>query len=493
MATPEASYKRILKATSLFSGVQVFSIIISLIKSKIAAVLIGVTGIGILGVFNATVNLLQAVTKLGLDVSSVKEIALANSTSNFKKASRLAVVLKRLAWLTGVLGALLIIVFSSPLSKLAFNDSSYAFSFVLLSIAILFNQLSISNIAILQGFRSLKNMAFASVFSSLVSLIVAVPFYYFYGKKGIVPVLIISAFVAYLISRYFTKSLHIKLSKISLKQTLTEGKSMLRLGFVLNLGSLTTIVTAFIIQIFITKKGGELDIGFYNAGFVIINTYVSVIFDAMSKDYFPRLAEVSKDNKLMFKIVNQQALIAVLLITPIIILFIALSPLVVHVLYTEEFTPIIGMLTFGIFGTLFKAVSWAIGFVFIAKGDGKLYFKTEVIANLLMLSILLLSYIYYGITGVGVGFAIYYFIYLIIVKVISFKKYKLELEKRFLKIFCVSVCFCLIMLATYFIENTIIKYSVMAVLIISSCIFTFLQLDKLVQLKQAIKNSINKK
>ena len=49
MTNNDQSYRQILKATSLFGGVQVFSIIISVIRSKAIAVWLGPLGVGIIG------------------------------------------------------------------------------------------------------------------------------------------------------------------------------------------------------------------------------------------------------------------------------------------------------------------------------------------------------------------------------------------------------------------------------------------------------------
>ena len=42
------SYKQSLKATSLFGGVQIFNILIQIIRSKFAAVLLGPEGMGVM-------------------------------------------------------------------------------------------------------------------------------------------------------------------------------------------------------------------------------------------------------------------------------------------------------------------------------------------------------------------------------------------------------------------------------------------------------------
>ena len=47
----QTAYRNIFKATSLFGGVQVYQILIKIIKTKVVAVLLGPVGVGILGLF----------------------------------------------------------------------------------------------------------------------------------------------------------------------------------------------------------------------------------------------------------------------------------------------------------------------------------------------------------------------------------------------------------------------------------------------------------
>lgn len=69
--------KSILKTTSLFGGVQVFQIIISIIRAKVIAVLLGPTGMGILGLLTASISLIGGLTGFGLGTSAVKNVARA--------------------------------------------------------------------------------------------------------------------------------------------------------------------------------------------------------------------------------------------------------------------------------------------------------------------------------------------------------------------------------------------------------------------------------
>jgi len=489
--TNKNSYRDILKTTSLFSGVQILGVLISIAKSKLAAILIGPAGIGIVGVLNSTLNVIIGFSKLGLDVSAVKEIAALKGHDEVKVV-KIINVLRRLCWITGILGAIITIVLSSWLSQLAFGNTSHTVSFMLLSLAVLFNQLTVGNLAILQGLRKLKKLAKASLWGSFGSLLVIVPLYYYYGINGIVPAIISISILTYFFSWFFSKKQIVKHPKLSLKDTLNQGKSMVKLGFVLSLGSLATIITIYGIQIFITNKGGIDEVGFYNAAFIIINAYVGVIFTAMSKDYFPRLSSVVNEQDTMQKVVNQQAYVAVLLLTPIIVIFLAFIPTIISLLFSKEFMPIIGILTFGILATLFKAVSWSMGFILIAKGDSKLYITTEVGFNILLLLMSVFGYVYGGLTGIGISYLVYYMIYLVGVKIITQNRYEFKFENEFYKILLVCLILCLgAFLAIHF-NNLYLKYGLLFVIIVSSSIFSIHRLDNKTDLIATIKQKFKR-
>ena len=136
MEADKNSYRQIIKATSLFGGVQIFTILMSIAKSKIAALLIGVTGFGIFGLLSSTLNLISGITRLGLDISSVKEIASAKNDLDKDRTSTLINVTKRLTWVTGMAGSILCLILSQWLSFITFGNEKYTLFFIIISISV---------------------------------------------------------------------------------------------------------------------------------------------------------------------------------------------------------------------------------------------------------------------------------------------------------------------------------------------------------------------
>ena len=173
-------YQQILKATSLFGGVQLINIIISIIRSKVIALFIGPLGMGISGLLNSTLNIINEVVKMGLDTAAVKEIAFSDANEQNHKLSTIIIVLKRIAWVIGILGFLLMLLFSNLFSRLAFCNTDYTFAFAWISIALLLKQLTMAQLTVLQGLRKLKLLANANIFGSILGLVITVPIYYFF-------------------------------------------------------------------------------------------------------------------------------------------------------------------------------------------------------------------------------------------------------------------------------------------------------------------------
>nr|WP_314896480.1 hypothetical protein [uncultured Flavobacterium sp.] len=162
MSDSKTSYHQIVKTTSLFGGVQFLTIIISIIRTKLIAVFIGPAGMGIVSLLNSAISIIGGVTSLGIETSGVKHISSNYKNNDLKSVSTLVAIVKKLALATGILGCIVAIIFSRWLSQLTFGNSNHTFSFVFISITLLFRQLMIGQLVVLQGLRRMKLLAKAN-------------------------------------------------------------------------------------------------------------------------------------------------------------------------------------------------------------------------------------------------------------------------------------------------------------------------------------------
>ena len=456
------------------------------------AVLLGPAGMGINGLLYSTTGMIASLTNFGLGTSAVKNVAAAHATGDNKRIGTVIGVMRKLVWITGVLGALITLVFSPWLSELTFGNRDYTLAFVWISVTLLLNQISTGQGVVLRGMRQLKYMAQASLSGAILGLIVSVPIYYKWGIDGIVPAIIVSSVVSLLRTWYFSRKVKIEKVKVNKKTVINEGKGMLTMGFMLSLSGIITLAAGYIVRIYISNTGGVEQVGLFTAGFAIINTYVGMIFKAMSTDYYPRLSGVAHNNKKAAELINQQSEIAILILAPILTLFIIFIQYAVILLYSTRFIAVNEMIQWAALGMFFKAASWAIAFILLAKGSSKLYFWNELIANVYLLGFNILGYRLGGLNGLGISFLASYIFYLGQVFLLSKYKYEFFVHSSFIRIFVLQIALGIVSFLIIRFIPTPQAYFAGAIIIGVSILISFRELDKRLGIKSILKEIKNK-
>jgi len=493
MTDKNESYKDIFKATSLFGGVQVFIVLIGIIRNKIIAVLLDLQGMGLIVLFERPLGIISLITEMGLGASSIRDIAKANANGDEINISRTIKTVRRWVWMTGLTGMLVVIALSPLLSKTIDGKTSYTWAFILLSVTLLFSALSNGQTAILRGLRRLKDTAKVSLFGSSFGLILSVPIYYLYGIKGIVPTLIITALFVLLTSWYFSSKIKLQPVKISYKESFYQGKDMIKLGIIISMSNLISQIVSYVIPLFITYKSGVEILGLFEAGWKITNQYVAVIFTAMTVDYFPRLISLQSNREKMSEAVNHQAEIAILIIAPLMLIFISFLPIIVHIIYKGNFLPIIDFVQWMILGMLLKTASWALSHIIVAKGDNRLFFLSELFAAITFLLLIIIGYTLFNLMGIGIAFVLHYSFYLTAMIIIAKKKYQITFTKDFNLVFLFQFLLCFLCFITVFFKGYPLTYIVGPILFIISSIYSFRKLNDKLELKEKVFSLLQKR
>jgi len=397
-----------------------------------------------MGLLNAPLQLIISITGLGIAFSAVRDISEAHGSNDQTKIAKAITILRRWSWFTGMLGAVITESLAPLLSYWTFGNREYTWAFIWLSITLLLQAISKGQSAILQGTRRLKDMAKSGVIGSILGLITSIPLYYFYGIKGIVPAMIISVVTSLFLSWYFSRRISIEKIDFSLKETYFSGLGMAKLGIFMTLAGFIASLSAYVLNAFISNMSGVEQVGLYNAGWGVVGQFTGLIFAAMAADYYPRLASINNEIEKINELVHQQAETAILIMTPLLTLLLVAMPLVIKILYTPAFLSIILFANLTILGMQFKVVTWAMGYVFLAKGQGVFYLKVELISSLIALINNLTAYYFWGLNGLGYSFILNYIIGFLITSIIVKSKFKLILPLGFYRIFIISITFCII-------------------------------------------------
>jgi len=493
MTEQRSSYRQIFKATSLFGGVQVFQILIGIVRVKFIAVLLGTAGVGIMGLLNAPLDLIVAITGLGISFSAVRDISAADGELEKSGLAKAIVLLRRWSWVTGLFGVLVTIAFAPLLSQWSFGNKEYTWAFIWLSTTLILGAISRGQTAVLQGTRRLKDLAKASVIGSALGLITSIPLYYWFGNEGIVPAIVISAITVLFLSWYFARKVEIEPVQMTYKETFSSGMGMVKLGISMTIAGFIASLSRYILNAYISHNGGIEVVGLYNAGWGVVGQYTAVVFAAMATDYFPRLSAIHSDNGKVQELVRQQSETALLILTPLLSLLIIMMPVVVKVLYTKEFLPMLMFTNLTILGIHFKTLSWAMGYIYLAKSDSRIFLILEIIGGSIILGLNLLFYYLYGLNGLGISFIISYIIAILISFYVLKRRYQISFPANLYVKMIFTYCFVILAFLTSFIDDSLHRYLVGAVILVLATIYSVYKLNQLMDLKSFIEDKIQNK
>lgn len=490
--TDRSRYRSSFAATLLFSGVQIYQIIIRIIKSKFVALFIGPAGMGIQSLLHSTTDTISAATNLGLNTSSVKTISAANREGDTTLIAKTVTAQRRLIWITGLVGMLICAAFASQWSQTSFGNSDYTWSFVAISVIILLDQLNRGELALLQGMQQKKKLARANIIGQTLNAVITIPLYYFYGVKAIVAVLVLGSLITLVISKYYTQKVKIDKVKMTWRETFSMGKEMVKLGFFLSLQFLMSTVVIWIIRNYVSSNGGVDEVGLYTAGTAIIATYIGLVFSAIATDYFPRLAATKSYEELNAS-VRTQAELTILLLAPLIIAFIVFCKPVIILLYSEKFLPIEYMMYWSIGAVLLQAMGWAVSYTLLAKAKPSYFFLNELASTAWGLPIKLLCYKYWGLTGFGMATLIVYALYLVQVLFFTKKLFGISFDSAIWKLLVLLNIPVIISVLIKLMLPILYGYIGGSVILLCTSAYALNKLNQKMGLNAYIKSKLNKR
>ncbi len=487
------SYNSVFKAIALFGGVKVFQVLISVLRAKLIAILIGPTGMGISNLLTSTTHTISSVTGCGLQTSAVRDVAKAHELHNQERIDTTITVLRFLVWLTGILGAFVVFFGASILSRFAFGNTEYSIAFRILSLTMIFSQINVGQVALMQGTFHYKDMAKATLWGHLLSLILTIPIYYFYREEGIVPALLVASLITLFFSWRYSSKQAFNRVKLSVKKLFFHGKDMIVLGAVLALGGLISNLSSYLMNIFISSKGTLQDVGLYGAGVTIVNSYVFLVLTAMSTDYVPRIAALSGNDSEQINTINKQAVMVLLMIMPLITVFMVFAKEAIYILYSPDFYVIIPMVILFMGGTILQAVSWCLSYALVARGDSKVFLNLSVFSCIVSLTLKITGFTIDGLTGIGIAYIIDYLVYSIVLFCICNKLFKFKFSSEFRKLFFLfcPICGVSLVWAFLFPEGTL-HYIVGTIIIIMTSFLSLVELNKRTNLINQLKSRIKK-
>lgn len=455
----EVTYGQVVKYTGAFGGVQGLTMLVSVLRNKLAAILLGPSGMGLVVMYNSVTSFMANISNLGLSTSGVRQISEYYEQETQKELSDFVRVIRTWGVWTALAGVVLSVLFAPVISYLAFDGSfAYTGSLILLAPVVGFTAIMGAELAVLKGTRHLKRVVLISALGAVTTLLTTIPFYYFFGIKGIVGALVLSSLVLAGVHVYYSAQVypwHISFWDYGVFR---KGKNMVRLGVAFVLAAVAGSLAELIIPSLLFRLGSLSDVAFYRLGYSLIVTYAGIVFVAMEADYYPRLSAVYEDRDKYNRIVNQQLEVCVMLMGPVLVFFMLAMPFVVRLLYSSEYLALVDMAVCAAVYMLFKAATLPVAYLALAKGDSLMFLAMDLVYYLFLVVAVVTGYYWGGLFGAGIALAVAGVFDFLLIHIVYTRRYGFRLKREPFVLFLGQLVLVLLTLYLCLQDDVLMKY-----------------------------------
>ncbi|MCQ2125844.1 MAG: oligosaccharide flippase family protein [Bacteroidaceae bacterium] len=475
---PEGLSSRILKYTAVFGSVQGVAMLCTLVLNKVKAKLLGSAGFGLAEGFNRSTELVRSSTGLGVGSTAVQQVSLYSDSP--EELDSMVLVTRSWALLTAMVGMLLCLVLSGALSRWAFkDDSSFAPQFMMMSLSVAASAVSGGEMAILKGTGRLRHVALSQLFAAVFSLLLSVPLYWLLGLDGVAPALALSALGTLAVTCFFSfKAFPYRVRPFS-GAVLKRGFGMIGFGIFFTIAAFLSSWAWSFLARYLYVHGGEELTGTYSAGWMLVTYMTTLLLTVNDSEYYPRLSAASGNQVEMNRIAACQSQTMLMLASPLVMAFIVGMPLVVLVvLDSVKFSESVALAQLAVIGLLFKSAYQPVAYMALAKLDGKIYVAQELACYLMLIGCVLPGYSLGGLTGVGLGLAVWELLYLVMILIVAGLRFRFVPPVPLVRRFVIQLALTCVCAAGCVVVRGAIGYAVGGAAMVASALYSFVFLRR---------------
>lgn len=400
------SFQSLVRSTILIGSSSMATTLISILRVKALALLVGPAGVGLLGVLASAASVGTTLAAVGSDTTGTRRIAL--DRENFEATARTRRTLLVIAAVHGLAAMAAFWLLREPLAVRLLGDTTYALEIGLLGIAVAVSLVAGLQMAQLQGLSRVADIARINVASSAAGTVVGLTAVWAWGIEGLLVLVLSQPALAAVLATLETRRLGAPSGGprgTSLGAQLSAWRTMLAEGAPFMASFLVTAASPLVIRALVVHDLGIEAAGHFHAAWTLSMLYVAFLLNAMSVGYFPRLTALAGNAAATRELVDDQTQLALSVGGVTLLIVLAAAPVLVPLLYSPAFAPAVGIVEWQALGNLMKIAGWPIGYLLIAHGRSRLLVATELAWNALLVALVWLALPRLGLEATGIAFA----------------------------------------------------------------------------------------
>lgn len=407
------SYRRILRSSSIIGGASIINILVGLLRTKVAAMLLGPAGIGVIGLLQNLVATASTFSALGIDSAGTRKIAeIAERSDEHELASaRRALFFGTV--LLALVGGGVFWLMRAFLAEHLLHGMVSAPAVGWLAIGVALMVVAASQTALLNGMQRIGDLARVSIATAVMSTLLALGALWLWGHGGIVPFVLAIPLASFACGLWYVA----KLPRIRdrtptpVGELATQYADLIRVGSAFMIGAFVELGGLLVVRMLLERRLGSEALGHFQASWMITMTYIGFVLGAMGKDFYPRLSAKMNDSVVANRLINEQTEMALLLAAPVIVAMLGLAPWIIRLLYSDQFDGAAIVLRWQILGDVLKIASWPLAFVMLAAGNGRAFVVAQSIGICVFIGLTWAALRLVGIQAAGISFLCMYLVY----------------------------------------------------------------------------------
>ena len=333
------------------------------------------------------------------------------------------------ASLGSIILAGIVAIFAHPLAKTFLKEPEYVHILYIFAIVLIFFSYNQLFLAVLNGRQKIQILILCRMCNSLIMLILTLILVYFFNLKGALIALVTVQAVVFPCTVYLV----CKNNVCTLKEFIPDfhKKSMLNLSkyFLMSVVSAAIVpVSMIIIRNYIVQHLGWDQAGIWDAAKKIADLYIMVLTSAFSVYYLPVIS------KPLSKVSFQTEVRRIMIFGVSFALFSALvvyllRDVVLWLLFTPKFKPMLTLLPIMLFGGVLKIAAWVYAYIMLAKSMTALYVISEIIFTAFMVSLSVLGICYFGLIGAAYTYVLMLACYLLFCYFFVYRRWIAKLQR----------------------------------------------------------------
>ena len=166
------SHARALRTSLIVGGGQVVSIAMGMVRTKLAALILGPSGIGLIGLLQTLLQTASNLSSFGIGTAGTRQVAEASATPGRDRVMRRALAI--VTFSCALLGAVATLVLRGPIARWALGDQGLAPIVGWLALGVFLTVITMGQNALLIGLQRIGDAARQNIFASTAATVIGV-------------------------------------------------------------------------------------------------------------------------------------------------------------------------------------------------------------------------------------------------------------------------------------------------------------------------------